>query len=181
MRNNGVLGKSTTIRGDRTRDVYSIFVAEAQRASLIRRLFEAATKRPKPDTTTIMALLPDEHQEHAEYRGRAKQVALQYVADTVEKRVAEDCFHRVLPRDKDRQGNYSALLRQWGFHSLLGAMWLQFMWLATDEGTRYCEYCGRILDPDRRSDARTCGEPEGRGKACAQGARRMRNRAQGKV
>lgn len=177
IKTNGVLGKSLTVRGDRTRDVYSVFVEEAKLASRMRRLFEAAVRKRKPDMATLAEFLPEDR--YAEVRNdikRAEKAALEVVADTIEEKVKHECFRRVVRRDDYRQSRGSPLIRRWDFHSLLGAMWLQFMWLTTDDKTRYCEHCGGPLSPDRRSDAQYCGKLEGMSKACKQAAKRLRER-----
>jgi hypothetical protein len=178
VKENGVLGKSVGSRGDRTRDVYSVFVEEARLASRTRRLFEMATRPRKPDVEAIMNLLPQEYADVGEDPRRVEQTALEVVAEIVQREVRQGCVPRILPRENFRQSRRSALLYQTSFSTLIAAMWQQFMWLSTGDKTRYCEYCGGMLSPERRRDARFCGEAEGKGKACKQAAKRERDRDQ---
>ncbi len=48
--------------------------------------------------------------------------------------------------------------REWGFASLLGAMYLQVEWLAIMDGLRYCQApgCNRHLSPYARTNKVTC-------------------------
>ena len=174
---NGVLGKTAGSRGDKGIDVYSVFQEEARLASRTRRLFEAATIPRKPDVAGILALLPGEYEGVDEDPRRAEKGALDIVAETVQRQVRQGCFYCNLPRDNFRQSRRSPLVHQWGFNSLLGAMWLQFEWLtAWDKWMRRCANCGRMLSPERTDRARYCGKPEGVGKACKQAAKRERER-----
>jgi hypothetical protein len=70
-----------------------------------------------------------------------KEVALEYIDETIHQRVTGECHPR-LYRQKDGTAR-----RGWGFKSLLGAMWLQMMWLrsaAPDEVDR-CPWCGKTI------------------------------------
>ncbi len=174
---NGVLGKTAGSRGDRGIDAYSVFQEEARLASRTRRLFEAATRPRKPDVAGIQELLPAEYEGVNEDPRHVEKVALGFVAETVQREVRQGCFYRILPRDNFRQSRRSPLLRQWGFHSLLGAMWLQFEWLVSwDKWMRRCKNCWRMLSPERTVRAEYCGKLEGAGKACKQDAKRKRER-----
>ena len=54
----------------------------------------------------------------------------------------------------------SPFAREWGFNSLLGAMWLQFSWQVKMDGLRYCEMsdCNHHISPHARADKTTCGD-----------------------
>jgi hypothetical protein len=72
---------------------------------------------------------------------RLKEVALRFIDETIHQRVAGECHPR-LYRQKDGTAR-----RGWGFKSLLGAMWLQMMWLRSapaDEVDR-CPWCRKII------------------------------------
>lgn len=59
------------------------------------------------------------------------------VGGAVRRKVQNDCYPTLQPDGGVyRQG--------WGFRSLLGAMWLQMMWLVTGE-VRRCEWCHRTI------------------------------------
>jgi hypothetical protein len=107
---------------------------------------------------------------------RLKKTALDYVAETVHLRVTGECYPR-LYRQRD-----DTFRRGWGFKSLLGAMWLQMMWLmsASEEDIHRCPWCRKTVtfepspeqpehDPGLKKNARKqyatrvdkvfCGDP----------------------
>lgn len=142
-------------------DVFSVFVREARLANQMLRLFGAATAPNGPDVETISRLLPGEYREYAsDGPVELTQAALFAIQDTVELKVYVDCRPRLLPRDGDewRKERVGPFQREWGFDSLLGAMWLQFMWLLTTDNLRYCEApeCNNPISPYARSDRTTC-------------------------
>jgi hypothetical protein len=73
--------------------------------------------------------------------------ALTIVEDAVNMKIGNHCF----PIVHGAPGSYK---RDWGFRSLLGAMWLQMLFLMRED--RRCWWCGKPLDPGRRSHARFC-------------------------
>jgi hypothetical protein len=163
-------GKPVIAMRDTTTDVYSVFLEEARLASRTRRLFEAAVRKRKPDLETIVELLPEGYGNQVrDNPQRAESETLWFVEETVQRKVVEGCFPRLLKRDNYRQSRRSPLLQEWGFNSLLGAMWLQFMWWATADDMRYCEYCGSPL-LNKRANARYCN------RTCKQGGKRERDR-----
>jgi hypothetical protein len=70
-----------------------------------------------------------------------KRAALDYVAETVHLRVTGECYPRLY---RQRDGTFR---RGWGFKSLLGAMWLQMMWLmsASEEDIHLCPWCRKTV------------------------------------
>jgi hypothetical protein len=70
-----------------------------------------------------------------------KEDALDYVARTVQYRVASECYPLLYKR---RDGSF---LQGWGFKSLLGAMYVHLMWLmtATGEEVRRCLWCHKVI------------------------------------
>jgi hypothetical protein len=72
---------------------------------------------------------------------RLKEVALEYIDETIHQRVSGECHPR-LYRQKDGTAR-----RGWGFKSLLGAMWLQMMWLrsATPDEVDRCPWCRKTI------------------------------------
>ena len=111
------------------------FVVESFIARRTLRLYEAATD---PDVVTIrnlIGLMPfDESLQFA------RRQALDAVARVVEKMVTDWC-HPTLRRRDD------GIVQGWGFKNLLGAMWLQMMWLTTADSGRRCQRhgCNRII------------------------------------
>jgi hypothetical protein len=73
--------------------------------------------------------------------------ALTIVEDAVNRKIESHCF----PIVHGTPGSYK---QDWGFRSLLGAMWLQMMFLMYED--RRCWWCGRPLDPGKKSHARFC-------------------------
>jgi hypothetical protein len=77
----------------------------------------------------------------------AHEWALTIVDDAVNRKIENYCY----PIVRGAPGSYEL---SWGFKSLLGAMWLQMMFLMRAD--RRCRYCGRPIDPGRRSHAEFC-------------------------
>jgi hypothetical protein len=74
--------------------------------------------------------------------------ALTVVGDAVNRKIEKHCYPII-------QGNAPGSYEPgWVFKSLLGAMWLQMMFLMCED--RRCWWCGAPLDPGRRSHARFC-------------------------
>ena len=76
-----------------------------------------------------------------------RQWALTIVEDAVNRKIENHCY----PITYGVPGYYE---QGWGFRSLLGAMWLQMMFLMRAD--RRCWWCERPLDPGKRSHARFC-------------------------
>jgi hypothetical protein len=128
------------------------FVAEALEARMVKQLYEAATARPKPDHEGIVALMssrPEEggprlrfrsaRESHGDTLERAHDWALTVVEETVQRKL-QIHSHLTLTVSKGsyREGR--------AFHSLLGAMWMQMLYLMCGSA-RVCELpgCNRIL------------------------------------
>ena len=73
--------------------------------------------------------------------------ALSIVEESVNRKIESHCF----PIVYGTPGSYK---QDWGFRSLLGAMWLQMMFLMRED--RRCWWCGAPLDPGMRSHTRFC-------------------------
>jgi hypothetical protein len=73
--------------------------------------------------------------------------ALTIVDDAVNRKIERYCY----PTTQGTPGSYE---QGWGFRSLLGAMWLQMMFLM--HADRRCWWCGTPLDPGRHSHAKFC-------------------------
>ena len=76
-----------------------------------------------------------------------RQWTLTIVEDAVNRKIENYCYPIV-------QGAPGAYEQSWGFKSLLGALWLQMMFLMRAD--RRCWHCGRPIDPGRRSHAKFC-------------------------
>jgi hypothetical protein len=78
---------------------------------------------------------------------RVRDWALTIVEDAVNMKMGNHCF----PIVRGTPGSYK---QDWGFKSLLGAMWLQMMFLMRED--RRCWQCGKPLDPGMPRHARFC-------------------------
>ena len=149
------------------------FAFEAWEAHIIWRLYESvrtggrveedsiiqfmSTKDHWTEGTTVMPsasgeLVPVETSwvEQEIFSGDSelvRQWALTIVEDAVNMKIGNQCFPIV-------QGTPRHYKPVWGFRSLLGAMWLQMMFLM--QADRRCWWCGKPLDPGRHSHARFC-------------------------
>lgn len=117
--------------------------------------------------------------EEAEQRETLRQKdirtwALGIVEQSVMLKVENDCY----PTVEGSPGSYTL---GWGFKSLLGAMWLQMMWLMLGEHN-HCRWCGSLFEPTRR-DRRFCDADcrqawnyhKGRGKSSKRAKKRARD------
>ncbi len=106
----------------------------------------------KPSTTGELGPVEASWVERQIYSGNAKLVrlwALTIVEDAVNMKIGNHCFPIV-------QGTPGSYEQGWGFRSLLGAMWLQMMFLM--QADRRCWWCEKPLDPGMRSHARFCDD-----------------------
>lgn len=148
-RNEGLGGHEETVEA---------FAVEAWLANMTLRLYEAATNPEGLDVNTIVGYMADEADNtlpnqpstrdlHGKSPGHARAWALQEVEQIVESRLRG----RVWPITvRDYNGHlygYAGHKQGWAFDSLLGAMWLQMMWLMLSYSLR-CEWCGKLLDID---------------------------------
>jgi hypothetical protein len=158
----GVLGVMPSRTGryqrNETTDSFSRFVHEALLANRTLKLFEAVTAdQSGSDVETISQLLPEDVGDDPD---QAERVALWAIQDVVKQKVHSECYEHLKPRDDGawRKRNMSPFAREWGFSSLSGAMWLQFSWLVSMDGLRYCQApnCNNHISPYARSDKDTC-------------------------
>lgn len=122
------------------RESYQNFVEEARKANGLLRLYEAVTEQG-PDVEFVKGCADREGLGHwVRTPGAAKTWALGWVSHVVQETVAEDCYPS-LYQDGD------TIRYGWGFHTLLGAMYLQMMWLLTSTGEIRCKArgCSRII------------------------------------
>jgi hypothetical protein len=126
-------------------DTVEAFCEEARWAHDALSLYEAATGPwHAVDPDLIEALAPEEWQVDAtlgDVGPLVRERALSYVRQIVESKVGEHCAP-ALHKDGD------LIVQGWSFDSLLGAMWLQMMWLMTSkDAPRRCAGpgCNRII------------------------------------
>jgi hypothetical protein len=146
-RNQGFGGPKETVEA---------FAREAWVANMTLRLYEAATQPEGPDPDAIAAHMPEreslgDHRPEARKPRkltpeRARSWALGIVEETVEDRLRVHVWP--LPvKELGGRGKFVEHKQGWAFDSLLGAMWLQMMWLMLSR-VRRCEWCGRLLNVD---------------------------------
>ena len=130
------------------------FALEAWNANRTLRLYEAATKPDDPDVDTIVGFMPDRRDGFSqeldlpttrEIHSKTPEAACNWALSFVEKRVMAEIRGRCWPIPVRRDDN--SHVQGWAFDSLLGAMWLQMLWLMLGEPRR-CWWCGRLLDVD---------------------------------
>lgn len=124
-------------------DSLSSFVEQAAFANATLRLYEAATAPEGPDIDFIQRGMPEDRWDYyTQNPTEARNWALKRVAKVVELTLEEYCF----PTFHIQEDGQVAL--GWGFRNLLGAMWIQMMWLLASTGkARRCARpgCTRII------------------------------------
>lgn len=160
--------KSTRGGTDKDPETVGAFAFEAWQAYLARRLYELAAggidEEKKKRIVWFMDDMPPSHNrppgappgspigssEREIYSIDEESIrdwALDRVGQAVMLKVENTCY----PTLAGTSGSYE---QGWGFKSLLGAAWLQMMWLMLgDHG--FCRRCGSLLDRTRR-DKRFC-------------------------
>lgn len=144
------------------------FAYEAWEAFVVLRLYEALTDPGGLDLDAIRSFMPARPQfgwghqdDKLTYRvswttreregselWRAEMWAQGVVEHTVQRKIELQCY----PTLHEENGVYK---QGWGFKSLLGAMWLQMMWLMLSK-PRHCLWCKNALPAKARSDKKFC-------------------------
>jgi hypothetical protein len=141
-------------------DTLESFVREAWIANQTLRLYEAATADP-PDVDTIRShaeryyrpqiarffTSPHPGESDISARERVREFAIREVALMVQAEVARNVYPALYQR---KDGSFE---QGWDFVNLLGAMWLQMLWLMTDpEKIRQCRLpgCNRFVYHDEQ-------------------------------
>jgi len=99
-----------------------------------------------------------------------RQSAAKMLADNVNKILEDYCYPRLYYHVREDNSETADVALSWGFHSLLGAMYLQMAWRIK---SRRCEApgCNNIIGLHEHSNKKTCGL------ACKERRRYHRNRA----
>lgn len=167
-------------------ETVAAFAFEAWQAYLARRLYELASRKVL-DEAAIVRLMddtpwvynrppnasparpkgPSEREMNSRNSESIRSWALEQVAETVTFKVENTCYPTVV-------GSPGSYKQGWGFKSLLGAMWLQMMWLMLAENNQ-CRWCGYFFERTR-ADKRFCNADcrqrwnyyEGKGKSSKQ-------------
>jgi hypothetical protein len=164
-RNEGYGGPKETVEA---------FAREAWLANMTLRLYEAATQPEGPDLEAIVAYMPnreslgDDPRNVRKPRGLSPEHARGWALSIVEEIVEDRLRGHVWPVPVKELGGRSDFVgheQGWAFDSLLGAMWLQMMWLMLSR-VRRCEWCGRLLDvdPEQGQGSQTARIADGRRK-----------------
>lgn len=144
------------------------FAREAWLANMTLRLYEAATNPEGPDVNTITDYMPDWEANLPSMRGVSTRTlhgespehtrgwALRVVEEVVENRTRGRVWPIPVRDLGGRLYGYAGHKQGWAFDSLLGAMWLQMLWLMLGQGRR-CEWCRKLLDVDPGEHLRTTG------------------------
>lgn len=154
-------GWRNTARGGRRESVDN-FAFEAWEAHMVLRLYQSVRSQEVVDAPSAIRFMSPDDQVDLPISGRPPHVekdfysedpeltrmwALGIVNDAVNRKIESHCYPII-------QGAPSSHQQAWGSRSLLGAMWLQMMFLMLAD--RYCWWCGKGLDPGRHSHARFC-------------------------
>jgi hypothetical protein len=154
-------GRRNTAHGGRHESVDN-FAFEAWEAYIVLRLYESVRSQEVVDAPSAIRFMPPDDQVDVPISGRVswtkkhfysedpeltRMWALGIVDDAVNRKIENYCY----PIIKGAPSSYEQV---WGFKSLLGAMWLQMMFLMLAD--RRCRWCHAALDPGRRSHARFC-------------------------
>lgn len=87
--------------------------------------------------------------------------ALKYVGDKVGRVVKDECYPKLWREVNEARNQTQGFTYDFGFHSLLGAMYLQMMLLLTDaKNVRQCRRpgCQRIIPPHANKKRVHCSD-----------------------
>ena len=153
-------GRRNTAHGGRPCESVENFAFEAWEAHIVWRLYESVRSREVVDVPSVSRFMSTfdqgeppitaswvERDIYSQDTELTRQWALTIVEDAVNRKIENYCYPIA-------QGAPSSYEQSWGFKSLLGALWLQMMFLMRAD--RRCWHCGRPIDPGRRSHAKFC-------------------------
>lgn len=157
-------GYRNLARGGRPKESVANFAFEAWEAHIIWRLYESVRNGGRVDQPSVVRFMSTEEEtlhgfegegptwaERDAYSGDSeltRRWALAVVGDAVNRKIENHCYPILRG---DAPGSYE---RGWVFKSLLGAVWLQMMFLMLED--RRCSWCGKPLDPGMPRHARFC-------------------------
>jgi hypothetical protein len=159
-------GRRNTAHGGRPNESVENFAFEAWEAHIVWRLYESVRSQEVVDMPSVSQFMSPFEQGEPGFTGGswverdsfsdpelARSWALTIVEDAVNRKIENHCYPIV-------QGTPGSYEQSWGFRSLLGAMWLQMMFVMRED--RRCWWCGKPLDPGMPSHARFCKNNNGR-------------------
>jgi hypothetical protein len=160
-------GRHSYARGGPPYETVANFAIEVWEAHIAWQLYESVRSEGHLDEATIIQYMSTTDQWEADITsgplaGRSwverdiysrdseliRQWALTVVTDAVNRKIENHCYPIL---QGDAPGSYKA---GWAFKSLLGAMWLQMMFLMRED--RRCWWCDKPLDPGMPRHARFC-------------------------
>lgn len=162
-------GSLNSPRGGRPEESVANFAFEAWEAYIVWRLYESV-RQEAVDTDSVIEFMSTidhwkadmtagpsyswvERDVYSQDSELTRRWTLTVVGDAVNRKIEKHCYPII-------QGNAPGSYKPgWVFKSLLGAMWLQMMFLMHED--RRCWWCGKPLDPGMRGHARFC-DNEGR-------------------
>jgi hypothetical protein len=126
------------------REEVLMFVRLAVEANRVLRLFSAATEPGGPNVEKLRALSVE-----GDAPEQIKRRSLDEIDEAINKHLENETFTR-LYRSRDDGKPF----RGPGFHSLLGALWLQMSNLRTapEEDIKWCRWCGVIITFEAREE-----------------------------
>jgi hypothetical protein len=158
-RGNVIVGCRNTAHGGPSETVES-FAFAAWEAHIVWNLYASVRSQEIVDAPTVRRYMSTfdhgeptmmgswvEREIYSQDLELTRRWALTIVEEAVNRKIERYCYPTI-------QGNPGSYEQGWGFRSLLGAMWLQMMFLMRAD--RRCWSCGKPLDPGRRSHARYC-------------------------
>jgi hypothetical protein len=165
IKNYGVLGlvrEDKFVSGQRSEREENLlgFWTEVHRAATCMELYEAATGPARPLKGSRLS-----GKSLAEKRKSAARILSENVQHTLQRH----CYPKLYYQVREDSGETADVGLSWGFHSLLGAMYLQMAWRIT---SRRCEApgCNNIIGLHERSNKKTCN------RTCKERRRYHRNR-----
>jgi hypothetical protein len=151
IKNYGVLGlvrEDNFVSGQRSEREENLlgFWFEVDRAAQCMALYEAATGRRRLLKGSRLS-----GKSLAEKRKSAARILSENVQHTLQRH----CYPKLYYQVREDSGETTDVGLSWGFHSLLGAMYLQMAWRIT---SRRCDApgCNKIIGLHERSDKETC-------------------------
>jgi hypothetical protein len=119
-------GVSLRWREGRRESLYG-FVYAVRRAAWCLGLYEAATAPDGPNADALVR-----HKADGDTLEEKKEWALKVAGNHVDDQLTEECYPKLYRQVLAQSGETVGFVQGWGFHSLLGAMYLQMAWLLSE-------------------------------------------------
>jgi hypothetical protein len=146
-------GRRESVRG---------FWRAASEAEMILDLYEAARpKKPDQRLRQVLMRWEPEHNWSGVSVNEQREYALERVGNKVGQIVENQCYPQLWRTVNKARNQTRGFTYDFGFRSLLGAMYLQMMWLLTDEdNVRQCQRrgCYNTLPPGSNKNRMYCSD-----------------------